>query len=401
MSYRVIHGEYVIVGKQPDADSVRFRPDDPTRFQGLEGKPVRFAGDGTAQLRFQGVDAPELHYGGGRQPVAKYARNVLLFLMGFGKVRYDGVTVRFAENRVRGAILTRGTDVHGRPISYLLLDIDIGGLSDGQDIPEDADVTLLLRRTLNYRMIEAGLQYYLAYDSMPEAHRELFREAAAAARGNGLGVWVQDSTAEFELETAASIGPDGELIYPKLFRRCTDYLLARDQDNFTGSFTEWLQAAGPENDPVLLNGRLTTFAELVAERDGIVSLTEDTLNLVFLERLPRPAGGMASLASSASKQTKVVAHLVTLEDIELAVMTTPNDPAPVIFKGSSQDQTATVTTDEFGELNWAMSLETRSPHTAWKLTLTKKGDPEKDPDKIGTTNDKGVAKPTPRDIKNF
>jgi endonuclease YncB( thermonuclease family) len=404
MSYRVIHGEYVIKGKQPDADSVRFLPDDPARFDGLEGRPVRLATDGTAQLRFQGVDAPELHYGGSRQPVGKYARNVLLYLMGFGKVRYDGLTVRHVEKRVRGAILTKGAEGHGRPISYLLLDSDLEGLGDREEIPEDSDVAPFLRRTLNYRMIAAGMQYFLAYDSMPEMHRELFREAAVAARSEGLGVWVQDSTSEFALKTPASIGPDGELIFPKLFRRCTDYLLARDQENFTGSFTDWLQAAGPENDVVLAGKLVTTFDKLVTEANGLVSLAADTLDLVFVERLalppvasPAEAGLAASMAgvagispaASAGKRTEVVAHLVTGEDIESALITTGTNPNGFDFTGSPRDQTATVFTNDNGRLVWGLDLETQMSFSSWSLTLTKKGDKEGEPDARGTTDGDG------------
>lgn len=387
MGYRVIFGEYVIVGKQPDADSVRFRPDDPAGFDGLEGKPVRTAKDGTAQLRFQGVDAPELHYGGGRQPVAKYARNVLLHLMGFGKVRYDGLTVRFAENQVRGAILTRQTEVHGRPISYLLLDTDRAGLSNGQEIPDDADVASLLRSSLNFRMIEAGMLYYLAYDSMPEAHRNLFREAAAAARAAGLGVWVQDSTAEFELESAASIGPDGELIYPKLFRRCTDYLLARDQDNFTGSFTDWLRAAGPENDPVEVRGDRTTFADLIGESDGIVSLAEDTLDLVFVERPSIPpvdtvaelhlAAATLEIAgrfqeAPATGVKTIVARVKSDAEIKDASIGVDADPPVFLDGGGPNDKSAEVKTDSFGVLLFSFRVRMAAPGIAWTFTLTDK-----------------------------
>jgi len=64
-SYRVIAGRAVLVGKQPDGDSVRFVPDDATLLTGLKnGDRVRVSGDGSVQLRFDGIDAPELHYQG-------------------------------------------------------------------------------------------------------------------------------------------------------------------------------------------------------------------------------------------------------------------------------------------------------------------------------------------------
>lgn len=282
MPYRLIRGEFLIVGKQPDADSVQFKPDNAALFSGLAGRVPKTPEDGT-QLRFQGVDAPELHYNETRQPVAKYARNVLLYHMGFGKVRFDGLRVQQVQNQVRGAIITRGTDPHGRPIAYLFLESSVEGLADGTEWPDGAGIEPHLCESLNYLLLAKGMVYYLAYESMPEAHRTLFRAAAAAARQEGAGVWIQDYSAEFRLVDATSIGPDGDLILPKLFRRCSDYLRKRSQENLTVSFTDWLRAAGPENDSVLVRGSRTTFADLIVEADGFISLKEDTLDLVFVE----------------------------------------------------------------------------------------------------------------------
>ena len=78
-AYLVIAGEAVVVGKQPDGDSVRFRAGDPDLFTQLEnGQRVQPSADGTVQLRFDGIDAPELHYQGHEQPQGTTARDSLL-----------------------------------------------------------------------------------------------------------------------------------------------------------------------------------------------------------------------------------------------------------------------------------------------------------------------------------
>src|SRR5262249_2494494 len=163
--YRVIRGEYVILGKQPDGDSIRFRADDVTRFNHLPGGGhVRITpSDKTVQLRFQGIDAPELHYQGESQPFGRQARDVLLNEMNFGLVTYSGMTVTNVQRKVRGAVLVRQAEQHGRPISYLLWESDADGLNDGDMVELDSD---LLKLTLNYLMLERGMAYPLFYTSM-------------------------------------------------------------------------------------------------------------------------------------------------------------------------------------------------------------------------------------------
>ena len=63
----------------------------------------------------------------------------------------------------------------------------------------------------------------------------VFRHDAAgrAAQAAGLGIWPLDKTTSgFALSSQDSIGPNGTLILPKLFRRCTDYLRSRTDLRF-------------------------------------------------------------------------------------------------------------------------------------------------------------------------
>jgi endonuclease YncB( thermonuclease family) len=278
--YTVIRGEFVIVGKEPDGDSIRFRANNSTLFGQLRnGNRVRLSPvDATVQLRFQGIDAPELHYQGEAQPFGRQARNVLLNELDYGLIRYSNLTVTSAERRVYGAVLAKEAEAHGRPIAYLLWESDADGLQDGTKTDLDA---ARLKKTMNYLMLEQGMAFPLFYTSMPAAHREVFRAAAKQARQDRIGLWPQDLTRGFDLTDNASIGPDGQLIYPKLFRRCTDYLHDVDHQNFTGDLREWMEA-NSANDPVTVgNGAAVRFTSLVTEAGARVSLAADVLELVF------------------------------------------------------------------------------------------------------------------------
>ena len=94
--------------------------------------------------------------------------------------------------------------------------------------------------------------------STPVAHRGYLRDLAAEARKTGAGVWADDTSAEFALEDQASIGPEGQLILPKLFRRATDYLEAV-AGGFRGNLADWLvvvstSSSRDEDDRVIVCG---------------------------------------------------------------------------------------------------------------------------------------------------
>jgi len=283
-----LHGTYVIVGKEPDGDSVRFVADDPAKYGLLyRNHLIRPSRDGSVQLRFEGIDAPELHYGTAAQPLGREARDKLLSLMGFQNVVYiqpRGTMVKEADPQpVGGFILTKAADIHGRPIAYALL--EDAGLRDGAWTLVDDP---LLQRTLNAQMLDLGLAYYLGYTSNPIGHRRFLRGRAATARESQLGVWAVDSSEEFRLVDQSSIDPDGALIFPKLFRRCTDYLKAV-ASGFQGNLTDWMQSVSRgsrhEDDQVLLDdGTVVPFSSLILQRNDKISFQPDQLTVTFVEQ---------------------------------------------------------------------------------------------------------------------
>src|SRR5262245_56329276 len=227
--YKAIPGEFVLVGKEPDGDSVRFVADDLDLFDDLHRafriKPART--DGSVQLRFEAVDTPEVHYGTFAQPMGDVARDAMLQRLGFTSVNFGGgtgnVVTSSIPDRLRGLILSKSADANGRPISYVLTEGDVDDLDQGQWNFVGPNI---LRRTVNWFLLENGHAYYTVYTSTPKAHRSVLRPIAEQARQNRRGVWSTDDTSDFILDDHDSIGPNGNLILPKLFRRCTDYLKA-------------------------------------------------------------------------------------------------------------------------------------------------------------------------------
>lgn len=257
-AYLAVAGELVVIGKEPDGDSVRFRADDPGLLRRIpeQRRAVDISADGTVQLRFEGVDAPEAHHQGAAQSLGPEARDALLARIGFGDVQFAAPAptrvVTSTPATVRALILTRMVEVNGRPVAYLLLEDPAGGLpADGSTVVLDQ---ALLDRTLNVWLLRQGLAYLLLYSSNPPEHRARLREQAAAARGGAGPVWLRDASAAFVLDGASSIGPGGQLVFPKLFRRAFDYV--RDVDRgFSGTLIDWLLAhqrpdRGDENDRV-------------------------------------------------------------------------------------------------------------------------------------------------------
>jgi hypothetical protein len=286
---RLIRGSLVIVGKEPDGDSVRFVADDPGLYDELQhSHRIRPSGDGSVQLRFESIDAPELHYGSEAQPLGLEARDRLLELIGFADIGFGDdstVVTEATPESVRAAILSEAAEANGRPVSYVLLEEEAPDADDGTWLEVDA---ALLDRTLNRGMLAEGLAYYTVYSSTPVAHRRHLHDVTRGALQAGGGVAERDVTAEFTLDDQASIGPDGQLILPKLFRRCTDYLAAVT-GGFVGNLADWLRATSggsrDENDRLVLGGRTELrLADLLVQRNNRIAFQADLLDVVFIEK---------------------------------------------------------------------------------------------------------------------
>jgi endonuclease YncB( thermonuclease family) len=286
-AYLVVPGEAVLVGKQPDGDSVRFRPDDPDLLGRLEhGDRVDPAGDGTVQLRFDGIDAPELHYQGRAQPRGDTARDDLLAHLGFTGVRFrdDGATVTASTPRsLPLVILSRLVEVNGRPVAVVFAGADADRLGEAAGGTVELDEPLLAR-SVNVWEVGSGVAYPLLYTSTAPAVRAVFTEHAGRARDAALGVWAQDSSSRFPVAAAADLGPGGALVLPKLFRRAVDYL--RERSGPEQTLPAWLaEHPADQDDRVLVAGTGPQPLHTLLQQSGDeVTLSADPLDLVFVER---------------------------------------------------------------------------------------------------------------------
>jgi endonuclease YncB( thermonuclease family) len=284
-----MRGRLVVVGYQPDGDSMRFVADDPSLFATLQRgyKIRRSTRDGSVQLRLEGIDAPELHYGSAAQPDGDTARDWLLGQVGFTDPVYKtgSTTVTSASpDSVAAVIYTKASDPNGRPISYL----QVGGTHLPKDGAWTHVTTTVLDRTVNAHALKTGIAYPTFYSSTPAPHVTHLRSLAATARDDKAGVWAVDQTALFQLVDQDSIGPQGQLILPKLFRRATDYL--KDvATGFHGNLTDWLKAnntgSRQEDDTVILPaGVEAPLSTLLEQRNSWIAFTPDLLDIAFLEK---------------------------------------------------------------------------------------------------------------------
>ena len=67
--YLAIHGRLVVIGKEPDGNSVRFIADHPDAYAQLKhAHRIHPSADGSVRLRLEGGRCTELHYGSAAGP---------------------------------------------------------------------------------------------------------------------------------------------------------------------------------------------------------------------------------------------------------------------------------------------------------------------------------------------
>jgi endonuclease YncB( thermonuclease family) len=282
-AYLVLHGVFMIEGKQPDGDSIRFRPDQPELLQKLKraDRIEPSNKDGTVQLRLEGIDAPELHYENVAQPFSKEPRDALLSWFGFSSVTYTpkGLQVKTSSPKlVRGTILAQAAEVYGRPVSYALLERDTGKLEDGSRITVSTD---LLSRTINAHMLETGMAYYTVYSSQPAEHRAQFRAITETAQREKRGVWATDGTNEFTLSTLEDV-TEKQLILPKLFRRAVVYFQDHEK-SFDGTLADWFATYPDRDDRLEIGERRTKLSSILEVNGDRVRVMTDFLDVVLEE----------------------------------------------------------------------------------------------------------------------
>ncbi len=282
-NYCAVHGTINVIGKEPDGDSVRFKPLDVKDFSEISNSfKLRPNKEGTIQLRFENIDAPETHYGHDAQPLGAESRDKLLELIGFKSFKKDKTNLnKIVETKpveIAATVLTKAADSYGRPISYVLIGHKY---QSGEWTTIDSKT---LRTSLNYKMVELGFAYPLFYNSNPKTHRKLFRAAAIAARTKDLGVWKTDESELFVLETIDSVKVGGQLIFPKLFRRCVDFFKAKAA-GFDKGLKDWLLVTPDENDPIIVNENLDLkLSDILEQQNRRIRVKVDVLDIVVVPK---------------------------------------------------------------------------------------------------------------------
>jgi hypothetical protein len=283
--FLVLAGEFRVIGAQPDGDSIRFYPDDPSQWDEVGGPyPVQRNASGGAQLRLDAVDALETHYaiptGMVHQPLdlAHAARDALLRWLGFTSVTHEAETVTAAEPAaVRGYVLTRSADKYGRCISF-------AGRGNppapsGGQVYVDAK---LLRQSANYRLLQRGLAYPTYYRKLFPDLRAVFTAAVSQARPTR-GIWPGDLTQlGLTVESLGQVEQDA-IILPKLFRRLATYLGMSDGATSLAGFVAFLDQ---QDDRVYAMPDLhyTGLSTLIEVADQTVRLTVAPELLIFEEK---------------------------------------------------------------------------------------------------------------------
>jgi hypothetical protein len=275
--FYVIKGTFHVLGYSPDGDSVRFRAHDESNWSKLAGPTVDLNARRHAQLRLEGIDTLETHFRRNlHQPLdlAFKAMDFLLSGLNITEVKWDVLRTRVisANDGTEGFILSRQVEPNRRPVAFIFEgDADV---EDGREIFLDPD---LLRRSLNYQQLEAGLAYATFYQGLFPDLRETMSAAVNSARQAGNEVWAEDKTnAGFDVTNLTSI-TDEHVILPKLFRRLAEYLEAGGD---VSGFKKFLENKR-EGITILPAAHFTHFDNVVEVAGNTVRMTELPENLIF------------------------------------------------------------------------------------------------------------------------
>jgi endonuclease YncB( thermonuclease family) len=240
MGFTLIKGAFHLDAGNPDGDSVRFKADDDRQFESLRGRRVEFKTDGTVQLRYEGIDTIEK---AAIQPLAMESRD-------------------------------KNFEFLRRPVSFAFS----GEIAQ----PDGADLFLdgpLIKRSVNYKMVESGFAYTMFYETLFMEIRSELAAAFVAARVAKRALHQNDATligVEIKDRSDLAIIPP---IFPKLWRRLEEYF--RNHSNLA-DFIDWLAARDSEKLSTLSDQRTAISLDNVVEVQGnTIRLLYSAEDMVF------------------------------------------------------------------------------------------------------------------------
>jgi endonuclease YncB( thermonuclease family) len=323
VTYRLLTGQFVIRypeaprnGPEPDGDTIKFRPDDPSLVEDLgriSGTEPDFSRLHRISLRFEAVDALETHFAETHQELtrARAARDHVLAALGFRDVvfrpdRPDQVASANAD-QLPGWILTNGVEGNGRLVSFVF--------TGPAPQPNGAEVFLdgeLMARSVNADLLRQGLAYPMFYTTLPADLRTQLTALSTQAREGDIGLWAgatgdPDGAADLTggLEALQTL-----VLWPKLFRRLVTFYAGGNTD--LADFDAWLRANPRDRDDALVlldTGELGNMHDVVTAATGRIRLNRWPDTFVVLPdpaTTPRPAPAPSPRAAVV----KIVAALV-------------------------------------------------------------------------------------------
>lgn len=275
--YTLIKGVYYVVGMSPDADSIKFKADNPALWDTIQtDNRKRFEQElkqeqGVVTIRLQAIDALETHYsppslrapkdisskaknakhpakGNHKQPpqLGTQATDTFLNFMNVTDVTWkrwgrntwidtatvNGKTVQDKfEDAIPGYIITNDVERNGRPLGWVFAGeppVADGTLLDKKQVGQ------LVSESANHHLLERGTVYPFFYMGLPGAIRIPLMEAAKKAQQNPDqdDIWLHDSTQDgVEIATLGSLYND-TVVYPYLFRRIVRQWYSKTLNNF-------------------------------------------------------------------------------------------------------------------------------------------------------------------------
>jgi endonuclease YncB( thermonuclease family) len=276
MSFILIKGTYHVLGYSPDGDSIRFKADNPENWSKLMGIPPQLNEFNHVQIRLIGMDSLETHFLQCQQSV-KWALSAANFLL--KHLEIDGVKwnqeqniIIEAKDNIKGFILAKKTDQHGRPLGFVFKgNIDI---KDGEIFFLPLE---LFFQSVNYQSLLSGESYPTYYRGLAPTLRKKMTVAVNHARKQNLGVWKSDSTNKgFDVWDLFNEEKD-IVILPKLFRRLVSYLETNQE-------LEGFKSSVVKSEKVLILPAQTKklFRDIIIQEDTIFKLSELPEDLVYL-----------------------------------------------------------------------------------------------------------------------
>jgi len=270
---------------QPDGDTIRFVPDnplvlsDPTKFKrfGFQGPAVTEFG---ISIRFEGIDALETHFsvsGSSARTLHQHlglandARDKLLELLGFAEVKFDdanhpNVITAAKNNPAKGFALVNGVDANGRLIGFVYagapgdVDPELAKLEEkGRPKGEDGHPPVLglpspmlafltpdvMKKSVNWQLIDAGLVYAELYTSLPLDLMRVIADRVRQLRASlpAGTIWPLEAVnTNRELSWNKTMnGLEDLVIFPKLFRRLSQYAADISLQQNKQQFSKWLR----------------------------------------------------------------------------------------------------------------------------------------------------------------